>query len=141
MRLVVIHSVDAIPDALTYAVIGHGHRVYNHFGYGFLESAYVNALAHACRKAGLRVERERCVPLLFEGDVVANYRVDLMVEGGLIVEAKTKVQLDPQDIKQTWNYLRCTNVELALLLNFGPQKLHVRRYTMLNRTKRLQRIS
>lgn len=123
-------------DELTYAVIAQGYRVYDHFGYGFLESAYVNALAHACRKIGLRVERERHAPLYFDGEVVVNYRVDLLVEGRLMVEVKTKDQLEPQDIKQVWNYLRCTDLEVALLMNFGPRKLHVRRYTMLNAQKK-----
>ena len=59
-------------DQLTYTVIGRGYRVYNEFGYGFLESGYVGALARSCQKSGLKVERERTVPLYFEGEVVAN---------------------------------------------------------------------
>lgn len=129
-------GVSVTDDQLTYAVIGCARRVYNQFGYGFLESAYVSALVHSCRKIGLNVERERCVPLYFDGEVVANYRVDLLVECRLIVEAKTRQQLLPEDIKQTWNYLRCTDLELALLFNFGPKSLVVKRYTCRNSLKR-----
>src|SRR5687767_2107040 len=125
-------------DELTYAVIGGSYRVYNEFGYGFLESAYVGALIATCRKAGLTIERERCIPLYFEGEVVANYRVDLLVAGRLIVEVKTRPQIEPEDIKQTWNYLRCGDLELALLLNFGPKNVAVRRYSSPNRLKRRQ---
>lgn len=129
-------DVSITDDQLTYAVIGCARRVYNQFGYGFLESAYVCALVHACRKTGLEVERERRVPLYFDGEVVANYRTDMLVERRLIIEAKTRAELLPQDIKQTWNYLRCTDLELALLLNFGPKNLVVKRYTCRNSLKR-----
>lgn len=129
-------SVIQTDEELTYAVIGQAYRVYNHFGFGFLESAYVNALAHACRKIGLKADRERFVPLYFDGEVIGNYRADLLVEDRLVVEGKTREQLEPPDIKQTWNYLRCSDLELALLFNFGPQKLDVRRYTMLNSHKK-----
>ena len=122
-------------DKLTHAVIGRAYRVYNEFGFGFLESGYVGALISACRKVGLTVERERNVPLFFDGEVVANYRVDLVVAGRLIVEVKTCSEIQPADIKQTWNYLRCTDLELALLFNFGPRNLGIRRYSCPNNLK------
>ena len=122
-------------DELTYAVIGRAYRVYNELGYGFLESAYVAALCRACVKIGLHVEREVFVPLFFDGEIVANYRADVVVEKRLMVEAKTRSQLIAEDIKQTWNCLRCTSIELALLLNFGPRKLDVRRYALPNAQK------
>lgn len=123
-------------DELTYAVIGQAYRVYNEFGYGFLESGYVGALCHACRKIHLRVGREVWMPLYFDADAVANYRADILVEGRLIVEAKTGAELAPEHIKQIWNYLRCTDLELALVLNFGPKKLDIRRYSFPNDKKR-----
>ncbi len=121
---------------LTYVVVGRAYRVYNELGYGFLETGYVGALIQACRKVGLTVERERCVPLFFDGEVVANYRVDLVVNERLLIEVKTRQQLLPEDIKQVWNYLRCTDLELALLLNFGPNKVSWRRYSHPNSLKR-----
>ncbi len=58
------------------------------------------------------------------------------MQGRLIIEVKTRSQLQPEDIKQAWNYLRCTDLELALLFNFGPKSLDIRRYTCPNRLKR-----
>lgn len=121
---------------LTYAVVGRAYRVYNELGYGFLESGYVGALIHACRKQGIRVERERCVPLYFDGEVVANYRADLVINSRILVEVKSRPQVLAADIKQVWNYLRCTDLEVALLLNFGPNKLVWRRYSHPNSLKR-----
>jgi GxxExxY protein len=122
-------------EELTYAMIGQAYRVYNELGYGFLESGYIGALSSACRKMGLRVERERCIPLYFDGEIVANYRVDLLIDDRLIVEGKTRQSLLPEDIKQLWNYLRCSDIELALLINFGPSGVNWRRYWMPNRNK------
>jgi GxxExxY protein len=124
-------------DELTYAVIGRAYRVYNELGYGFLESGYVGALCRACWKVGLSVEREVPVPLFFDGEVVANYRADVVVEKRLMIEAKTASDLQPGAIKQVWNYLRCTNLELALLLNFGPKRLDIRRYSFPNAGKQI----
>jgi len=121
---------------LTYAVVGRAYRVYNELGYGFLESGYVGALIHACRKQGFSVERERCVALYFDGEVVANYRVDLVVNERLLVEVKSRPHMLAEDIKQVWNYLRCTDLEVALLLNFGPHQLMWRRYSHPNSLKR-----
>src|SRR5687767_10272552 len=119
-------------NELTYEVVGCAYRVYNELGYGFLESAYTGALIHACRKKGMKVARERWVPLFFEGEVVANYRADVVVNERLVVEVKTRQQLLAEDIKQAWNYLRCTDFELELLFNFGPKNLVWRRYSHPN---------
>lgn len=122
-------------DDLTYAVIGCARWVYNEFGGGLLESAYVGSLVHACRKRGLSVQREVVVPFWFDGAVVANYRLDLVVENRLIVEVKAVATLLPEHIAQTMHYVRATDLELALLLNFG-RRLDVRRFTIRNALKK-----
>ena len=126
-------------DELTYRVIGGFRWVYNEFEYGLLESSYCGALVHAWATNGLKVEREVGVPLYFDGVVVANYRLDLLIERRLIVEVKACKALQPEHIKQVLHYVRITDFELALLFNFGP-KPEVKRFTIRNcMKKRLRR--
>jgi GxxExxY protein len=122
-------------DDLTYAVIGRSRSVYNEFGFGLLESAYVGAMVHACTAIGLHVEREVSTPLYFDGVVVANYRIDLVIEHRLIVEIKACKVILPEHLKQVFHYLKCTDLELALLLNFGRTP-EVRRLTYRNSLKK-----
>lgn len=122
-------------NELTYEVIGCFRRVYNELGFGFLESGYTGALAYDCSKRGLRVDRELSVPLHYDGAIVANYRMDLVIERRLIVEIKACRKLLPDHLKQVLHYVRATDLELALLFNFGPDP-EVRRFTMLNGLKK-----
>ena len=126
--------MDLHEDEVTYRTIGCARRVYDQLGFGFLESAYVGALALACRTSGLSVEREVSVPLYFDGIVVANYRVDLVIERRVLVETKACKAVLPEHIKQVFHYLKATDLEVALLLNFGMQ-LAVRRFTYRNSLK------
>lgn len=130
-----VSGMTLLDDDLTYAVIGCSRWVYNEFGVGLLESAYVGSLVHACRKRGLSVQREVAVPFWFDGTVVANYRLDLVVENRLIVEVKAVIALLPEHVAQALHYVRATDYELALLLNFGRQA-EVRRFTIRNSLKK-----
>jgi GxxExxY protein len=121
-------------DELTYSVIGSARRVYNELGFGLLESGYAGALVHECRKQGLRVDREMSLPLFYDGVVVANYRMDLIIARRLLVEIKACKTLLPEHVKQVFHYLRATDLELALLFNFGRHH-QVRRFTYRNSLK------
>ena len=116
-------------DELTYEAIGGFRWVYNEFGYGLLESGYTGALVHAWTKRGLRVEREVVAPLFFDGVVVANYRLDVVLERRLVIEVKACKALLPEHLKQVLYYVRVTDFELALLFNFGP-KPDIKRFTI-----------
>lgn len=123
-------------DQLTYQVIGGFRRVYNQYGFGLLESAYSAALVHVWRSKGLRVDREVPVPLYFDTTIVARYRIDLVIEGRLLVEVKACKTLSAEHIKQVFHYLKLTDIELALLLNFGSSP-EIKRFTLRNSVKRL----
>ena len=125
----------ASEDEVTYKVIGCSRRVFDELGFGFLESAYTGALVQACRSAGLQVEREVSVPVYFDGVIVANYRMDLVVEAQVMIEVKACKAVVSEHIKQVFHYLKATDLELALLFNFGAQ-LTVRRFTYRNALKR-----
>jgi len=108
-------------ESLTRQIIAAFFYVYNRLGFGFLEAVYRRALAHVIRKAGLTVECEKVVDVWFEGVKVGHYRVDMLVENKVIVEIKATDRLVATDRKQLLNYLRASNIEIGLLLNFGSK--------------------
>lgn len=105
----------------TEKIIGVFFDVYNELGHGFLESVYQESMALALADAGLRVEREVLVPVFFRGNSVGDYRADLVVDGVVIVELKTVKTLDAAHEAQLFHYLRATEIEVGILLNFGPK--------------------
>jgi GxxExxY protein len=95
----------------------HLHR---NLGPGLLESVYEVIFASQLRKRGLNVERQVSVPIEFEGDTFdEGFRADLIVEGKVIVELKSKTNVVPVDKKQVLTYLRLTKLKLGYLMNFG----------------------
>lgn len=106
---------------LTEKIIGAFYDVYNVLGYGFLEKVYENALAHRLRQAGLHVETQHPLKVYFDGIVVGEYFADLIVEGKVILEIKAVERLAKEHSAQLRNYLRATDCEVGLVLNFGPE--------------------
>jgi GxxExxY protein len=105
----------------TERIIGVFYDVYNELGHGFLESVYREAMRLALGEEGLRVQCEVGVPVHFRGHPVGEYRCDLLVEGVVIVELKTARVLESAHEAQLFHYLRATELEVGLLLNFGPK--------------------
>ena len=110
-----------VHDELTRTIIGAFYDVYNALGFGFLEQIYMNALAIALERAGLLVERERVYDVPFRDVTVGRHRVDMLVEKSVLVEGKATHVIVDADRRQTMNYLRCTQLDVALLLHFGPR--------------------
>ena len=106
---------------LTESVIGAFYNVYNTLGFGFLEHIYIMALERELVARGHRVAREVCVDVRYKGETLAQQRVDLIVDELLLVETKSTYQLHKAASRQVFNYLRATNLEVALLLHFGPR--------------------
>jgi GxxExxY protein len=95
--------------------------VYPALGFGFLEKVYENAMVIAFRQMGLKVEQQVKIVVYFAGQVVGEYSADLVVEGCVIIELKAVQNLLEEHEAQLLNYLRATQYEVGLLLNFGPQ--------------------
>ena len=108
-------------EDITRAIIAAFYRVYNQLGYGFLESVYAAALAIELAGMSLTAERERCVEVWYCGDVVGSFRADLIVQGKVVVELKATERLDGFATRQLHNYLRCSDLEVGLVLHFGPR--------------------
>jgi GxxExxY protein len=109
-----------IEEELTRSVIGIFFDVYNSLGFGFLEHVYVLALERELRARGHEVQRELAVPVMYKEEPLAYQRLDLVVDQKLIVETKSTYELHPAAQRQLFNYLRATNIEVGLLLHFGP---------------------
>ncbi len=102
-------------------VIGAFFDTYNELGYGFLESVYENALAVRLGECGLQVERQVPIEVRFHGQVVGQFRADMLVEGRLLIEIKAGSQIAVAHEAQLLNYLKATGIRLGLLFNFGPR--------------------
>jgi GxxExxY protein len=117
---------ELVEQELSYTIIGCFFWVYNTLGFGFLESVYAKALEVALRLKGLKVEREVPVTILFEGVEVGNHRMDMIVEGKVIVELKSTEKVTDIPKRQLRNYLSAMNLELGLFLHFGPEAKYYR---------------
>jgi GxxExxY protein len=105
--------------ALTDRVIAGFYTVYDELGHGFLESVYEAALATILRERGADVRRQLRVPVYFGGRAIASFRIDMIVDGAVVVEVKAARAIEPVHSAQVLNYLRATDLEVGLLLNFG----------------------
>ena len=113
--------VEFFEGQLTRSVIGAYYEVYNNLGFGFLERFYVTALERELLERGHKVAREVSVNVLYKGEALGSQRLDLIVNDKLVVEAKAGSDLHKSATRQLYNYLRATNLELGLLLHFGPE--------------------
>jgi GxxExxY protein len=104
---------------LTDKIIGVFYDVYNELGQGFLESTYAEALLLALEESGLRATREVSVPVWFRNRKVGQYYADVVVEGVVLLELKAARSLESAHEAQLLHYLRATEIEVGLLLNFG----------------------
>lgn len=93
--------------------------VYNELGYGFLESTYAEAMVIALEQSGLRAVREVSVPVWFRGKKVGQYFADILVDNKALLELKTARSLESAHEAPLLHYLRATEIEVGLLLNFG----------------------
>ena len=119
---------------LTETIIGAFYEVYNELGVGFLEKAYREAMALVLRSKGIDVQCEVPIAVWFRGAKIGNYEADLIVAGVVLVELRAAKALDRSHEAQLLNYLRSTEIEIGLLLNFGP-RLQVRRFAFENERK------
>lgn len=120
------NALSPVDEALTGRALEAYYRVYNRLRYGFAESVYVGAMFIELTRAGLHVVREAPLEIRYDGVALGHFRVDLMVDNRLILEAKAGPRTMEADEMQLVNYLRVANLPFGLLLHFGP-KPHVRR--------------
>ncbi len=125
---------------LTQVILGVFYEVYNELGHGFLESVYQEAMLVALRHKGAMVEGQCPLPVWFRGERIGDFRADLIVGNAVIVELKAGGDLEPVHDAQLLNYLRACELEVGLLLNFGPAP-KIKRLVFANEKKRNLRLS
>ncbi len=108
-------------SGVTDGIIKSFYKVYNCLGYGFLEKVYENALLFELENAGFQVLQQHPIQVLYEGQTVGEYFADILVNDLIILELKASEQLRQEHVAQLTNYLKATQKEVGLLLNFGPK--------------------
>ena len=127
-------------EEITNKIIEAFFKVYNTLGYGFLEKVYRNALYFELMEMGLKANMEKRILVYYKTHIVGDYCADLLVEDVIICELKNSESLQEGDENQLINYLKATNIEVGLLLNFG-KKPQVKRKVYDNEKKSWQTIT
>ena len=117
-------------NGLTEMVIGCAFEVQNELGCGFLEKVYENALAHACRRAGLKVEQQKPIKVVYDRVIVGDYIADIIIDGKILIELKAVQAITDIHKAQCLNYLKATGIPVCLLLNFAKPRVEVKRLVL-----------
>ena len=117
-----------IYEEITGKILEACFEVSNELGIGYLESVYEKSLLIALRQKGLKAENQVPLQVKFRGQIVGEYFVDILVEEKVLIELKVANGLSKENFAQTINYLKSTNLEVGLLINFGTPKIEYRRF-------------
>lgn len=111
-------------NKITEKIIGAAIKVHHSLGPGLLESAYQQCLFYELKKEGLKVEKEKPLPIVYDGmELDCGYRLDLVIEGRIIVELKSVESLSNIHLAQMLTYLKLANSRIGLLINFNVTQL------------------
>jgi GxxExxY protein len=124
---------ELIEERLTHSVIGAFYEVYNDLRFGLFEQAYQMALERELRWRGHDVGREVHVPIYYKGEELTRQRIDMIVDGRLVVETKATQELHKSAHRQLYSYLCATRLQVGLLLHFGPDAAF---YRLVNTNER-----
>lgn len=128
--------MDILNKETTDKIIKAYYKVYNSLGYGFLERVYENALFIELTDMGLACEKQRPIDIFYKGTKVGNYFADIIVEDKVILELKAAEGIVEEHEFQLVNYLKATEIEVGLLLNFGKEP-EFKRKIFTNNNKRI----
>lgn len=115
---------------LSYKIVGLAIEVRKELGFGFLEKVYENALMVMLEENGIKAAQQVPIKVSFHGRVVGDYIADILVENSIILELKAQDRITEIHKAQTLNYLRATGLKLAILLNFGKNRLEYERLVL-----------
>lgn len=127
--------MELLHQRLTDAIIKTFYEVYNELGYGFLEKVYQNSMYLELKNKGYQVEAQKKIKVYYKGAEVGEYYADLIVENLIILELKAVDYIVKDFENQILNYLRSTDCEVGLLLNFGKKPEFKRKIFENNRKK------
>ncbi len=118
---------ELLHQDLTGAILKLFYEVYNELGYGFLEKVYQNAMFHELRANGYEVEAQKRISVYYKEIIVGEYLADIIVNKSVILELKATESLAKEHHFQLINYLKGTDCEVGLLLNFGKKPEFIRK--------------
>ncbi|MCK4307926.1 GxxExxY protein [candidate division WOR-3 bacterium] len=124
-------------EEITQKIIGCAYRVYNNLGFGFLEKIYKKAMGIELKRKGFHIVEESKIEVHYESKIIGEYYADLLVEDKVIVELKSIKDLSETHEKQLINYLKATDIEVGLLINFGEKGVEIKRKIYDNKLKKL----
>lgn len=120
-------------NEITYQIRGAIYDVYKTLGPGLLESVYEEALTYELEQRGLKVERQKQVPILYKGNVLkTEFRLDLLIEDKIIVELKSVDEMKKVFAKQLLTYLRLLDKKVGILVNFNTDNILKNIYRIAN---------
>lgn len=105
----------------TKIIIKAFYKVYNTLGYGFMEKVYENAMVIELTKSNFKIEQQKIIKVFYEEKIVGDYYADLLIDDEIILELKACETINDAHKAQLLNYLKATDKNLGLLLNFGKQ--------------------
>lgn len=112
---------------LTKSIIGIYYNVYNELGFGFLEKVYHKALLIELKNNGYKIDSEKKVNVYYKNEIVGEYIPDIIINDSVIIELKCVEYLTDIHENQLLNYLKATDCEVSLILNFGKNPQFIRK--------------
>ena len=122
-----MESNNYLHSDITAKILKAFYNVYNTLGHGFLEKVYEKAMMIELKDLDLYCKAQSRIDVFYKDSHVGEYYADIIVEEKVIIELKAAENINPAHEAQLVNYLRGTNIEVGLLLNFGEKPMHVRR--------------
>ncbi|HSW47829.1 MAG TPA: GxxExxY protein [Candidatus Saccharimonadales bacterium] len=120
-------SADLLYEELTYKVRGAIFKVYNTLGFGHKEGIYCKALALELKKEEINFKQEQSIDVLYDKQKIGVYRPDFVIDNKILLEIKALPFMGKDPETQMTYYLKGTNFKIGLLINFGSNKLDIRR--------------
>ena len=122
-------------DEITHKIIGCAMKIHNTLGNGFQEVIYQRCMVLEMEKQGLNFEREKEIPIFYEGVNIGTRRADFLVEDSIIIELKATIKLEDVHLAQALNYVEAYKKDTGLLINFGAKSLEFKRVFRKNRNQ------
>lgn len=119
---------DFLYEKESYEIRGAFFNVYNKLGGGIREKTLENALNKELEDKDFKIEKQKRIDLYYKGEKIGFYIPDLIIDGKIMVEIKSKPFVTAEDKKQFWGYLKGSKYQLGFLVNFGPQRLDIKRF-------------
>jgi GxxExxY protein len=115
---------------LSYKIVGLAMQIHSELGFGFLEKVYENSMMVLFRRENIMAKQQAPISVSFEGEIVGDYYADILIEDKIILELKTIEKITDAHKAQALNYLKATGLKLAIIINFGKQRLEYERIVL-----------